>query len=282
MNKRLGRGLDALIPTLKIDENDSISELDINKIRPNPYQPRKHIDEEQLSELMASIKEHGVIQPIVVRESLNGYEIVAGERRWRASKALNLKKIPAVIKNFTDQQVMEVALIENLQREDLNPVEIAVAYDKLMKRYNLTQDELATRIGVSRPNVANFVRLLQLPQSILEKVATGQLTMGHARALITLESEEKQLYLSEKVIKEKWSVRTLEEKIKQLKSDVSRETKNKNEQKTKNKEFERVEEQLRDKFKTLVKIKAGKKKGKIEIEYFDQDDLERILKLIGI
>lgn len=280
MSKRLGRGLDALIPSLSIDEKDKITEVDLNKIRPNPYQPRKHFDEEHLSELVASIKEHGIIQPIVVRESLNGYEIIAGERRWRASKILNLSTIPVVVKNFTDEQVMEVALIENLQREDLNPVEIANAYEKLMKKFNLTQDELAIKLGKSRPNVANFLRLLQLPEAILSEVTTGRLSMGHARALITLEKEEQQLALAKKVINEKWSVRELEEKIKNLKTDVSRETIKKPIEN--NKALKEVENQLRDRFKTSVKIKAGKKKGKIEIEYFNDDDLQRILEMIGL
>ena len=283
MAKRLGRGLDALIPSLNVDQDkDPVLEIDINKIRPNPYQPRKTFAEEQLSELMLSIKEHGVIQPIVVRKSLNGYEIVAGERRWRASKGLNLEKIPAVIKEFTDQQVMEIALIENIQREDLNPIEIATAYAKLMKQFNLTQEDLAKKVGKSRPQVANFMRLLQLPEFIQKEVISGKLSMGHARTLITLESEEQQIFFGNKVIEEQWSVRTLEEQINQLKEkNVSRETKTK---KTNvfDKQYRLIEEQLRETFKTSVKIKQGKEKGKIEIDYFNQDDLKRILDLLGI
>ncbi len=283
MSKRLGRGLEALIPSLAIDENkDPVLELEINKIRPNPYQPRKHFAEEQLSELMLSIKEHGVIQPIVVRKSLNGYEIVAGERRWRASKGLNLDKIPAVIKEFSDQQVMEIAIIENIQREDLNPIEIANAYTKLMKQFNLTQEELAKKVGKSRPQVANFMRLLQLPEYIQNEVLAGSLTMGHARALITLESEELQMHFGNKVIEEQWSVRTLEEKINQLKeNNVSRETKS-SKKNDASKLHRLLENQLREAFKTSVKIKQGKEKGKIEIEYFNQEDLRRIIELLGI
>ncbi len=283
MSKRLGRGLDALLPSIEVNEKDLVKEIDVNKIRPNPYQPRKTFNEHQLSELMASIKEHGVIQPIVVRESLNGFEIVAGERRWRATKALELEKIPVVIKHFTDEQVMEVALIENLQREDLNPVEVAYAYDKLMKKFNLTQEELATKLGKSRPNVANFLRLLQLPQFILSDVASGKLSMGHARALITLENEEKQKYFSERALKENWSVRTLEEEIKEHKEIVSRETPVRDKKEgNSNKIFQQLENQLRDKLKTSVKIREGKSKGKIEIEFFNKTDLERIIDMIGI
>ncbi len=281
MSKRLGKGLDALIPLMEVDDNETVLEVDVTRIRPNPYQPRKNFDENQLTELMSSIKEHGVIQPIIVRQSLNGYEIVAGERRWRATKALEKETIPVVVKKFTDQQVMEIALIENLQREDLNPVEIANAYKKIISSYNLTQEELADRIGVSRPNVANYLRLLQLSENILSEVNSGKLSMGHARALVAIDDKEKQLYFAKTSIGERWSVRDLEEKIKQFKINVPRETKttNKGDNIT---TYKSIEEQLRDKFKTSVKIKDGKNKGKIEIEYFNRTDLERILELIGI
>lgn len=280
MNKRLGKGLDALIPSMEIDENEAILDIDVTRIRSNPYQPRKVFNEEQLTDLMSSIKEHGVIQPIIVRQSFNGYEIVAGERRWRATKALNNKTIPAVVRKFTDQQVMEIALIENLQREDLNPVEIAYAYKKLITTYNLTQEELAERIGVSRPNVANFLRLLQLPELILNEVSSEKLSMGHARALITIDDKEKQLHFAKTIVNEKWSVRQLEDKIKQLKENVPRETRS-------NKPiidntYKTVEEQLRNKLRTSVKIIDGKNKGKIEIGFFNRNDLERILDLLGI
>lgn len=284
MSKRLGRGLDALLPSLDVDEKDQVNEIEINKIRPNPYQPRKTFNEDHLSELMESIREHGVIQPIIVRKSLNGYEIVAGERRWRATKALNKETIPVVVREFTDEQVMEVALIENLQREDLNPVEIATAYEKIMKKFNLTQEELALKLGKSRPNVANFLRLLQLPQSILSEVSDGKLSMGHARALITLENEKQQIEIAKEVVNKNWSVRKLEEEIKDLKNNnVSRETKNKTKKpEPDNSMMKQVEDQLRNKFKTSVKIKDGKNKGRIEIEYFNNNDLNRILEIIGI
>lgn len=282
MNKRLGRGLDALIPSLEIDEKEQIKDVELSRIRPNPYQPRKQFHEEQLAELMASIKEHGVIQPIIVRESLNSYEIVAGERRWRASKKLGLKTIPVVIKKFNDQQVMEIALIENLQREDLNPVEIATAYSKLMELFHLTQEELAAKLGKSRPNVANYIRLLQLPEIILKEVSNGALSMGHARSLITLENEKDQLYFLNKAIREQWSVRTLEDKLKDFKQDVSRETTKVKKKETEDIMLKHIEDRLRNRFKTSVRIKTGKSKGKIEIEYFDQKDLERILEMFDI
>lgn len=284
MSKRLGRGLEALIPGLDINENDQVMQIELTKLRPNPYQPRKNFNEEHLQELMKSIKEHGIIQPIIVRRSLNGYEIVAGERRWRATKALDLKTIPVVVKDFSDQQVMEIALIENLQREDLNPVEIAAAYEKLMKKFNLTQEELAQKLGKSRPNIANFLRLLQLPEVILSQVSIGKLTMGHARTLITLENEEQQIYISKKVIEENWSVRTLEERIKQLKenANVSRETTAKKLSDPLDNQTRSAEDLLRNIFNTSVKIRKNKNKGKIEIEYFNQSDLERILEIIGV
>ncbi|WP_339060758.1 ParB/RepB/Spo0J family partition protein [Tepidibacillus marianensis] len=281
MNKRLGRGLEALIPSLEVDDLEKVSNIDLNRIRPNPYQPRKAFHQDQLADLMSSIKEHGIIQPIIVRKALKGYEIVAGERRWRASKELQLETIPAVIKDFSDQQVMEIALIENLQREDLNAIEIANAYEKLMKSFRLTQEELAARVGKSRPHVANLLRLLQLPRFIQQELMNGHLTMGHARTLITLDSEEKQIYYASKAIERGWSVRTLEEKIQQEKDNVSRETLNKKSGSS-TKVYLHIEEQLRETFKTSVKIKQGKKKGKIEIEYFDQSDLQRILDLMGV
>lgn len=279
MSKRLGRGLDALIPSLEISEDDAVLELEISRIRVNPYQPRKSFDEAQLADLIASVKEHGVIQPIIVRQSLNGYEIVAGERRWRASKALELTTIPAIVRKFTDQQVMEIALIENLQREELNPIEIANAYNKIMTSFDLTQEELAKRIGVSRPNVANHLRLLKLPVSVTERVASGEISMGHARALITIEDEDKQLQLVKDIIAKGLSVRELEDLLKKPKKDVPRETKVK---KTTYDAvaYRAVSDKLRDRLATGVRIKPGAKKGLIEIDYTDEKDLQRIIDII--
>lgn len=279
MSKRLGRGLDALIPSLEISEDDAVLELEIGKIRVNPYQPRKSFDDGQLADLIASIKEHGVIQPIIVRQSLNGYEIVAGERRWRASKALDLATIPSIVRKFTDQQVMEIALIENLQREELNPIEIANAYNKIMTSFNLTQEELARRIGVSRPNIANHLRLLKLPVGVTEKVASGDISMGHARALITIEDESRQLQLVKNIIAGGLSVRELEELLKKAKKDVSRETKPKKPAYD-TIAYRAIIEKLRERLGTGVRIKPGTKKGLIEIDYTDEKDLQRIIDII--
>ena len=183
MSKRLGRGLDALIPSLSVNDDDKVVEVSLQQLRPNPYQPRKHFDEQSIQELAESIKQHGVIQPIIVRSVLKGYEIIAGERRYRASQQLGLQHIPAVVRNFSDQQVMEIALIENLQRENLNAIELAVAYQALMDQFTLTQEELSVKVGKSRSHIANFLRLLQLPEEVKECVSRGTLSMGHARAI---------------------------------------------------------------------------------------------------
>ncbi len=285
MSKRLGRGLEALIPALESDDNDVILEIDVNRIRANPYQPRKDFDDGQLAELIDSIKEHGVIQPIIVRKSLNGYELVAGERRWRASIANKLSSIPAIVKDLTDQQVMEIALIENLQRENLNPIEIANAYNKIIQTYDLTQEKLAKRIGVSRPNIANHLRLLTLPIVITDKVASGELSMGHARALVTLADENKQIKLMEEILSQGLSVRELEEllkggKTKSEKKDVSRETKGTKKAGYDLVAYQAVTEQLRGLLKTGVRIKPGSKKGVIEIDYVGEKDLQRIIDII--
>lgn len=209
--KRLGKGLGALLPDIDVQESDAVNEVPLEELRPNPYQPRKHFDPEALQELVSSIKEHGIVQPIVVRKSIRGYEIVAGERRFRAAKEAGLSKVPVVVREFSDDRMMEIALIENLQREDLNPLEVAMAYQKLMTHFSLTQEELAARVGKSRPHVTNFLRLLQLPPEIQEDVSRGTLSMGHARALLGLKDRDLQKKLAEKVKKEGASVRQLEE-----------------------------------------------------------------------
>ncbi|WP_027415065.1 ParB/RepB/Spo0J family partition protein [Aneurinibacillus terranovensis] len=279
MNKRLGRGLDALF-SINVDEQDQIIEISIKEIRPNPYQPRKVFEEQALNELTESIKEHGIIQPLVARKSVKGYELVAGERRLRAAQLADLDKVPIVIKNFTDQQVMEIALIENLQRENLNTMEIAQAYQKLMNAFSLTQEELAKKVGKSRPHVANFLRLLQLPDEIQKQVSKGTLSMGHARALLAVEDDTRKVELAKEVEKKILSVRQLEEIIKKLdqRKDVSRETK----PVKKTSYIADFEERMRMKFGTSVNIKPvkNKEKGKIEIVYFSQEDLERIIDII--
>lgn len=280
MNKRLGKGLDALIPSLSVNEDDKVVEISLAHLRPNPYQPRKTFDETSIQELAESIKQHGVIQPIIVRSVLKGYEIIAGERRFRASQLCGNATIPAVVRTFNDQQVMEIALIENLQRENLNAIEVAVAYQGLMDQFSLTQEELSMKVGKSRSHIANFIRLLQLPEEIKDCVSRGTLSMGHARALAGVKELSKIKELAKSTIQHEWSVRELEEAIQNLagKSDA---------EKLKVKSVKRdpyihqVEESLRERFKTSVKIKQGKDKGKIELSYYNKQDLERLLELLN-
>lgn len=277
MSRRLGRGLDALIPSLNIQEDDKILEIPIDSIRPNPYQPRKQFDDETIEELSQSIKEHGIIQPIIVRSVLKGYELIAGERRWRASKHAGMEQISAVVKDLNDQQVMEIALIENLQREDLNAMEIAVAYQNLIEQFDLTQEELAVKVGKSRSHIANFLRLLQLPEAIKENVSRGTLSMGHARALAGLDSKPRQIQLSKKVMEQQWSVRELEIAI-QKESEQNKINRRKKVTHT-DPYMRKVEDDLREHLKTTVKIKPKKNRGTIEISYFSKEDLERLLQL---
>lgn len=278
MNKRLGRGLDALLPNLDVDENDKVLEIQLSKLRANPYQPRKKFSDESIQELASSIKEHGVIQPIIVRSVIKGYEIIAGERRWRAAQVCNLNTIPAVVRDFTDQQVMEIALIENLQREDLNAIEIANAYQMLIDQFSLTQEELSVKVGKSRSHVANFLRLLQLPKEIKDYVSRGTLSMGHARAIVGLENDQDRIQFATLTVKNGWSVRELEREIQKITESEPKKTKKKKE--TKDPFIHHVEDDLRNRYKTTVKIKKQKNKGKIEIMFYSNEDLERLLSLL--
>lgn len=279
MSKGLGRGLDALLSSLEIGEDEQVIQIPLPQLRPNPYQPRKKFDPQSIAELSQSIKEHGVIQPIIVRKSIKGYDIVAGERRWRAAQEAGLETVPAVIKSLSDREMMEIALIENLQRENLNVMETAAAYKRLMETFGLTQDELALKVGKSRPHVANFLRLLQLPEKVQKEVMDGKLSMGHARALLGLKDKQAMEKMAQKCIKDELSVRQLEELIKQ--KNVSRETSAKKRENKPDRQLVRYEERLKSKLGTAVKIKMGRKKGKIEIEFFSNDDLERLVDLIS-
>jgi ParB family chromosome partitioning protein len=274
--RRLGKGLDALIPSLDVEEHEQILEVPIKNIRPNPYQPRKEFDEKALDELSESIKQYGVIQPLIVRKSIRGYELVAGERRLRASQRAGLEKVPVVSKDFSNEQIMEIALIENLQRENLNAIEIAQAYEKIMKQFSLTQEELAKKVGKSRPHVANFMRLLQLPKQIQDNVSRGTLSMGHARALLALEDDKLKIRIANEVIKKDLSVRQIEEMIKKLTEGSPTEL----QEIKKNIFLVGFEERLQSRLGTAVKIKMGKGKGKIEIEFYSNDDLERIMDMM--
>ncbi|QYR21713.1 ParB/RepB/Spo0J family partition protein [Paenibacillus sp. sptzw28] len=278
MSKRLGRGLDALIPSLSVSEDDKVIDISLSQLRPNPYQPRKTFDEEAIKELAESIKQHGIIQPIIVRTVLKGYEIIAGERRFRASQLCGNATISAVVRNFTDQQVMEIALIENLQREDLNAIELSLAYQALMDKFNLTQEELSMKVGKSRSHIANFLRLLSLPEDIKNNVSRGTLSMGHARALAGVKEDSRKKELAEQTIANEWSVRDLEEAIQKL--DQKNPMKTKPSSKKRDPYIEELEESLRDQFKTTVKIKQQKDKGRIELLYYNKQDLERLLELL--
>lgn len=279
MTRGLGKGLNALITSNLIEEGEQVKEVSISDIRPNPYQPRKEFEPATIEELAQSITEHGIVQPLIVRKSIKGFDLVAGERRLRAAKSIGLKSVPVIVKSYTDQQLMEIALIENLQRENLNPLEEAEAYGKLIAHHEYTQEQLAKKVGKSRPHVANMLRLLQLPEKIRHMLATSALTMGHARALLTVEKEQVQLQLAKDVVDKGLNVRQLEEMVKQL--TVSRETKKK---KTAKNEpvWIAMEEKLRSRLGTSVKIKRGTKRGKIEIDFYSPEDLQRILDILDI
>jgi ParB family chromosome partitioning protein len=278
MAKGLGKGLDAFFMNAEVGKEETVREIKLKELRPNPYQPRKNFQQEAIDELKDSIIEHGILQPIVVRKSIKGYEIVVGERRFRAAKEAMLETIPAVVRELTEQQMMELAVMENLQREDLNPIEEGIAYQTLMEKLKLTQEEVAKRLGKSRPHVANHVRLLSLPPKIQELISNGKISMGHGRALLGLRQKAKVPSIVEKVINESLNVRQLEKLIQQLNENVSRETKKP--EKKKDVFIQEREHSLRERFGTTVNIKQSKTKGKIEIEFFSTEDLERILEML--
>jgi ParB family chromosome partitioning protein len=279
MARELGKGLGALIPSIQVDENDQIRDIKLNQLRPNPYQPRKEFRPEAIQELKESIETHGILQPLIVRKSIKGYEIVVGERRFRAAKEAGLKTVPAVIREFDEQKMMELALIENLQREDLNPVEEAQAYHQLMEGLRVTQEELAKRLGKSRPHIANHLRLLQLPEKIQHLIAENTLSMGHGRTLLGLKNKDQLNTVANRIVKEQMNVRQLEALIQQLNKNVPRETSPKKKEK-KDVFIREKEAVLRERFGTSVEIKKSRKKGKIEIEFFSDEDLERLLELL--
>ncbi|UJF26933.1 ParB/RepB/Spo0J family partition protein [Planococcus sp. 107-1] len=277
MAKGLGKGINALFPGESVSESEKINQISISQLRTNPYQPRKIFDEAALQELSESIKEHGILQPIVVRKVGNQFELVVGERRFRAAKLAKMKEVPAIVKDLNDQQMMELAILENLQREDLTPIEEAEAYQKLMEALSLTQEQLAFRLGKSRPHIANHVRLLALPEPVRQMISDKKLTMGHGRTLLGLRAKKLILETAEKVVKENMNVRQLENLVQRLNEDVPRETN----EKKKDLFIEEKQSELRDRFGTNVQIKKSKNKGKIEIEFFSEEDLERILELLN-
>lgn len=285
--KALGRGLEELFNNEPMDyerieekimdesTNEEIVDLPLSELRSNPYQPRKNFDESALQELANSIKEHGVFQPIIAKKSIKGYEIIAGERRVKASILAGKETIPAIIRDFSDQDMMEIALLENLQRENLNALEEAMAYKKLLDELNLTQDSLAKRLGKSRSHITNMLGLLTLPEEVKDMIMDGKLSMSHARVLSKIENSEQVKELADKIIVDGLSVReieelshnnTIEKKNNQIRHDTNRN------------EYKVIEEELSEKFGTKVKIKNNK----VELHFVNSNDLNRILEIIGL
>ncbi|MBC1969847.1 ParB/RepB/Spo0J family partition protein [Listeria marthii] len=278
MAKGLGKGINALFNNVDANE-ETVQNIAIKEIKPNPYQPRKIFDAKAINELRDSIKIHGVLQPIILRSTEKGYEIVVGERRYRAAKEAKLKEIPAVVRDLTEEEMMELSVIENLQREDLSPLEEAESYQFLMKKLGLTQAKLAERVGKSRPYIANFVRLLTLPEEVQVMLRDGSLSAGHGRVLLGLKLKKNIVPTAKKAVAQGLTVRQLEDVVNNLNENVSRETI----KPARVPIFIRESEsQLRDKFGTAVSIKRRDKKGKIEIEFLSDDDLDRILEILDI
>lgn len=288
--KGLGKGLDSLIPANVLDsvevkqvkekaqEPDSI--VDINMVEPNREQPRKYFDEDALLELAESIKNVGLLQPILVQDRETYYEIIAGERRWRACRLAGLKEIPVIIRKFTEQEIVEISIIENIQREDLNPIEEAMAYKRLLDEFNLKQDEVAEKVSKNRTTITNSLRLLKLCDDVQQMVIDGKLSTGHARAIISIEDPNEQTLLAEKIFDEKMSVRDVEKYIKNLNKPAKP-------QKRTNESlalvYSNLEEELKQIFGTKVSISSKNEEegsGKLEIEFYNHDDLDRIIEII--
>ncbi|MCG5718787.1 ParB/RepB/Spo0J family partition protein [Staphylococcus aureus] len=261
-------------------KDEQIKQIDISDIKPNPYQPRKTFDENHLNDLADSIKQYGILQPIVLRKTVQGYYIVVGERRFRASKIAGLKYVSAIIKDLTDEDMMELAVIENLQREDLNAIEEAESYQRLMTDLKITQQEVAKRLTKSRPYIANMLRLLHLPKKIADMVKDGRLTSAHGRTLLAIKDEQQMLRLAKRVVKEKWSVRYLENHVNELKN-VSSKSETDKVDITKPKFIKQQERQLREQYGAKVDISIKKSVGKISFEFESQDDFVRIIEQLN-
>ncbi|SDN84842.1 ParB/RepB/Spo0J family partition protein [Halobacillus aidingensis] len=256
---------------------EEIQHVAIKDCRPNPYQPRKQFEQEALEELKQSIAEHGILQPLIVRKSIKGYEIVVGERRFRAAQKAGLTHVPAISREMTDEQMMEIALLENLQREDLSPIEEAKSYEQLIEDLGVTQDELSKRLGKSRSHIANLIRLLALPKAVTDKINEGALSMGHGRALLGVKEQDLQLELVKKIEAEALNVRQVERLI----HDMTNRPSKKKDKKPRDIFLQEREENLKERLGTGVKIHKGKRKGKIEIEFTNNEDLERIIDLFA-
>lgn len=283
----LGKGLDSLITDKNISMNGkgSIQEktseikVKITKVEPNKEQPRKSFDEDALIELSESIKQFGILQPLLVQDKKDYYEIIAGERRWRAAKMAGLKEVPVIIKDFTEQEVVEISLIENIQRENLNPIEEAIAYKRLLTEFNLKQDEVAERVSKSRTTVTNSMRLLKLDEKVQQMVIDDMISTGHARALLGIEDKEKQYQIAQEIFDKKLSVRETEKLVKKMQKEKIAPEKEKLDEKTLV-AYHDVEEKMKAIFGTKVSINAkDNKKGKIEIEYYSMDEFNRIFEM---
>ncbi|MDA2918939.1 ParB/RepB/Spo0J family partition protein [Desulfobacterota bacterium AH_259_B03_O07] len=269
----LGRGLDALIP---IDEDNGFIIAGIDQLKHNSFQPRKDFDDDAIDELASSIREKGIIQPLVVRKSGNYYEIIAGERRWRAAQKAGLTKVPIILKDVSDSEVLELALIENLQREDLNPIEEAIAYDQLIADFGLTHGDISKRIGKERSTITNQVRLLKLPAQVKQALKNGEITAGHARAILSIDSQTKAIEILEIIQRNKLSVRQTEKIIRNL-------TKKQGENKKPSDidlYLKHLTEELKRSLGTQIKIIDKNGSGKIEIEYYSKDELERLIEML--
>lgn len=278
----LGKGLSALIPEENFSENDNNTlSISINKIKSDKDQPRKAFDSEKIAELTESIKTHGIIQPLILRKLDNDqYIIVAGERRWRAAKIAGLKEVPAIIMDLTESEILEISLIENIQRQDLNPIEEAMAYKKLLNDFKMTHEELSKRIGKSRTSITNTMRLINLDDRVQQYIIEGVISEGHGRALLGIKDFEVQYEIAQQVIDEKLSVRELEKIIKKI-TEPSNKNNNNSKQEL-NPYYKEIKNQLQNHFGTKVNISLKNNKGKIEIEYYSEDDLQRILDIINI
>lgn len=285
MKKGLGKGLDSMIPEkktkaeMKETQDKSLAEIKISEIDPNMGQPRKKFDEDELLELAESIKIHGVIQPIILTKRGKRYEIIAGERRWRASKLAGLVKIPAIIREYTDKEIMEVSLIENIQRQDLNPIEEALAFKNLIDEYKMKQDDLAERVSKSRSAITNALRLLKLDDKVKAMLAEGLISTGHARALLAVEDKNKQQILATKIFDEKLSVRETEKLVKQIPENKEPKKEEKSSEKL---IYKKLEDSLKSIIGSKVSIKGRDNgKGKIEIDYYSIEELDRITELLS-
>ena len=292
--KGLGKGLDSLIPMPQTAPNKAKSEntaltgkaetmVKITKVEPNREQPRKNVDEDALQELADSIRQFGLLQPILVQDRKDYYEIIAGERRWRAAKLAGLKEVPVIIKNYTDREIVEISLIENIQREDLNPIEEALAYKRLLEEFGLKQDEVAERVSKSRTAVTNSIRLLKLCDGVQQMIIDDMLSTGHARALIPIEDEEQQLLLAQRIFDEKLSVREVEKLVKGILKPKEEKPKKDEPPQAVQYIYEEIENRLKEKLSRKVEItaKGGSGSGKIELEFYSNDDLDRLTEALS-